>query len=64
MLFINILQTVGKLLYYKRNKTLQDALALENNHLWGGISNSTLHWIASYQPIVDYFPITACVIML
>lgn len=32
----------------------------QNNQLWGGKNNSTLHWAASHHPIVDcFFPVTA-----
>lgn len=33
------------------------------NECQGGKSNFTSHWIALQNPIFDYIPITACVIM-
>lgn len=46
---------VGKLLLYKRNKTLWDMLLLNNNQLQG----DTLYQATTHHIIVDYFPITA-----
>lgn len=34
--------------------------SLENNQLWSGKSYSTSCQVASHQPAIDYFPITAC----
>lgn len=49
----------AKLLWYKRTKTPQDALLLENNQRPSGDSNSFSPWAASHDPIIDYFPVTA-----
>lgn len=56
---------IGRLLRYKRNKTLQGMLILvESNPLWGRKSNSASCQTTSHQPVADYFPITACLVML
>lgn len=45
--------STGKLLWYERNKTLQDTLLRENNQPGHGKSRST----SSHRSVVDYFSI-------
>lgn len=33
-------------------------LLLNNNQLWGGMSNTALHQASSLHHVFDYFPIT------
>lgn len=49
------MESLVKLLCYKRNKPLQEVLLYENNQLRVGGSNSISRWVASHHPVMELF---------